>query len=712
MATAGGIASARIAVKSQLGHGHGRQASGADHHHQFDKSQHVDKYYSHLCRLEKKLDDDAPEMSTGEHMLQIFFAVAVCFSVAVVAAEVEFGPGDDASWEEKRLWLFLEIVLTIIFTIEIILGLVIEKCRWCASGWHWFDVGLVGVSVTQITSALMDSGVGDFMLIKLLRALRLMRLIRVVKLVRSCKSIYIVFMAWWAALHSVFQVYGMMMGGLFFYATVATATMGKNPELKDISLGDRTVEETFGTIFTSMYSLFQLMTLEGFDQTTRPIVMMQPLSFVFFASYVMVFSFGLLNMLVGLVVSRTIGETQRLEHEASMATLYQEMETMRKIFEACDAISDKQTGEISLEDFESAIKGNDQVLPWLEQVGLPSIDAVDLFNIVDVSFKGKVNCQEFIVGCCKIFADAEQLPTLATQASVKHLRKELKVFIDAQSGVTADERAFLYLPRKGSGDSSAESNSSETAKSKGLTRQATRGPVANGTMITDVTDEEPTPEPTPFRPTPLPSIHIGSPSAHGAEKQVKPDAWINPYEESTDTEFGRQRVVDKVAAAYESMLKESIVAFEHVVHDSLREFAQTDMRTTIRQAVAEAIEPLLKAPPMLLPRSNWSDQFHGDVKVPAAVPKPSGELWSLESEYMRTLRPAALNGVSCRMDSRGSSPPQQLNESRADSRADSRGRPPQQLNESRADSRADSRGSLLNSSLIHVDRSTEWMLNR
>merc|ERR1719379_1287741 len=99
---------------------------------------------------------------------------------------------------------------------------------------------------------------------------------------------------------------------MFVCAIFTTTMIGQNKSLEDVVIEDDTAGDRFGTLPRSIYSLFELMTLEGWHQVGRPLVMRQPLLFIFLFSYIMVFTFGLLSMIVAVVVEKTLLQAKLL----------------------------------------------------------------------------------------------------------------------------------------------------------------------------------------------------------------------------------------------------------------------------------------------------------------------------------------------------------------------------------------------------------------
>lgn len=63
----------------------------------------------------------------------------------------------------------------------------------------------------------------------------------------------------------------------------------------------------FGTIGKSMFTLFQIMTLEAWVEVARSIMDVMPFSWIYFLSFILASSFIVMNVIVGVIVN-AIGE--------------------------------------------------------------------------------------------------------------------------------------------------------------------------------------------------------------------------------------------------------------------------------------------------------------------------------------------------------------------------------------------------------------------
>jgi voltage-gated sodium channel len=69
----------------------------------------------------------------------------------------------------------------------------------------------------------------------------------------------------------------------------------------------------FGDIGTSFYTLFQIMTLESWSMgIVRPVMIQFPLAWAFFVPFIVIATFTILNLFIGIIVS-TMNELREEE---------------------------------------------------------------------------------------------------------------------------------------------------------------------------------------------------------------------------------------------------------------------------------------------------------------------------------------------------------------------------------------------------------------
>jgi voltage-gated sodium channel len=172
----------------------------------------------------------------------------------------------------------LDTICLVIFVLELLAKLYAQGLRFFRDGWNVFDFLIIAIS-------LVPAGEG----LTILRALRILRLLRVVSVAPALRRVVEGFVTALPGMASVF----LLMGIIFYIASVMATSL----------FGD-TFPQWFGTLGKSAYSLFQIMTLESWSMgIVRPVMDQHPAAWAFFVPFILVTTFAVVNLVVGLIVN-------------------------------------------------------------------------------------------------------------------------------------------------------------------------------------------------------------------------------------------------------------------------------------------------------------------------------------------------------------------------------------------------------------------------
>lgn len=198
--------------------------------------------------------------------------------VNAIVLGLETSPSVMSAVGTQLVWLNHFIVA--IFVLEIGLKWLAHGWRFFRSGWNWFDFLIVGIALIPAS--------GPF---EILRALRILRVLRLFSQVPKLRAIIeslmraLPGMGWTALLLMlVFYVFGVM-GTLLF---------------------GQAFPEYWGSLGASLFSLFQIMTLESWSSgIARPMLDAFPWVWAFFVPFILVSSFMVLNLFIAIIVTAT-----------------------------------------------------------------------------------------------------------------------------------------------------------------------------------------------------------------------------------------------------------------------------------------------------------------------------------------------------------------------------------------------------------------------
>ena len=194
--------------------------------------------------------------------------------------------------------------ILILFSFELLLKFYVYRMKFFYSGWNIFDLIIVIIAWLPTSGALT-----------VLRALRILRVLRLISVVPQLRRVV---SAIGYSIPGMVSVVGVL--GLIFYvaSVLATKLFGIHP--------DPFMQEWFGSIGASAYTLFQIMTLESWSMgVVRPTMELFPWAWAFFIPFIIITSFAVLNFFIGIIVdSMQIAQKDDQsykEHENSQITM-------------------------------------------------------------------------------------------------------------------------------------------------------------------------------------------------------------------------------------------------------------------------------------------------------------------------------------------------------------------------------------------------------
>ena len=164
-----------------------------------------------------------------------------------------------------------------IFIAEIVLLMSARGWRFFKDPWCIFDFLVVAIALVPATGSL-----------SVLRALRVLRILRLVNKIESMRRVVSALLSSLPGLGSVF---GLVL--IVFYVAGVVATNMYAADFPD----------RFGSLGISFYTLFQVMTLEGWsEEIARPIMAVYPSAWIFFLIFIFISTFIVVNLFVAVIV--------------------------------------------------------------------------------------------------------------------------------------------------------------------------------------------------------------------------------------------------------------------------------------------------------------------------------------------------------------------------------------------------------------------------
>lgn len=190
----------------------------------------------------------------------------------------------------------LDYICLGIFVIELLLKIIAYGLRFFTDGWNWFD--LIVVVCSLISGLAFLKVLRVFRIFRVFRTLKALKGIRAFRLVSRLDKLRLVFEAIRKSIPGISWSGALLLIIYYIFALIGTTLFG-------IAFPD-----WFGSIGKSMYTLFQVMTLESWSMgISRPVMEIYSWAWIYFVPFVLLSSFVIMNVVVGIVVN-SISEVQ------------------------------------------------------------------------------------------------------------------------------------------------------------------------------------------------------------------------------------------------------------------------------------------------------------------------------------------------------------------------------------------------------------------
>lgn len=266
-----------------------------------------------MARLLNALPGDT--FGLRQHIARVLETPAVQRALAALVVINAAVLGLETSATVMKSWgdilIALDHAILGVFVLEIALRLTAHRLRYFRDPWNVFDFTVVAIALIPAS--------GPF---AVLRALRVLRVLRLITLVPSLKRVVGGLLSALPGLGSVTAIITV----IFYVASVMAC-----------KLFGPAFPQWFGTLGESAFTLFQVMTLEGWAmEIVRPIMDVFPLAWVFFLVFILASTFTLLNLFIAVIVNAMSRESEQETQSAAaheLAAIRREISALREELE-------------------------------------------------------------------------------------------------------------------------------------------------------------------------------------------------------------------------------------------------------------------------------------------------------------------------------------------------------------------------------------------
>ncbi|CAK9100101.1 unnamed protein product [Durusdinium trenchii] len=377
-------------------------------------------------------DEDQDKIWVDSAAFDIVISCVIVLNAFIIGLETDVRR---ASRQRDAGWIVAEVFFLLCFLGEVGLKMYYHTWRWAFNSFsNMLTIFICFMAFIDCT-ILNPIGVsGVLRMFSMFRIVGISRLYKLIKKYRRLDELRLLLQSLKDSMQTLFWTVVLLVVVLYIAAVILTQQIGHNVEVygnyRKLS-GGWDHEELFGTVGRSMFTLMQVMTLDSWlSKVVRHVAVNQWYMIAFFCVFLLITTFGIMNILVSVIVEQTLAASlqnkQRLrvrEEKAQRA----ELDSIKEIF----LISDTDgSNSLDKEEFLAAVK-NPEVQWRMKMLELPVAETVKLFGVLDGDGSQTLSYTDFIQGCAKLKGHAMSKDMLAVMAQADALATKMDLMDDS-----------------------------------------------------------------------------------------------------------------------------------------------------------------------------------------------------------------------------------------------------------------------------------------
>lgn len=216
--------------------------------------------------------------------------------------------------------LLIDSIILGVFVVEIAARLFVHRAAFWRDPWSLFDFAVVGIALVPAS--------GPFAVLRALRVLRVLRMLTIVPSMRRVVGALL------SAIPGLSSIAFVLLLVFYVFGVIATHLFGA------------LFPEWFGHLGRSLYTLFQVMTLESWSMgISRPVMEQAPWAWAFFIIFILFATFTMLNLFIAIIVN-AMQTFQESEHQDTIQTVEQVGQSIEHELHAEVLILRQEIGEL------------------------------------------------------------------------------------------------------------------------------------------------------------------------------------------------------------------------------------------------------------------------------------------------------------------------------------------------------------------------------
>jgi len=404
----------------------------------FKSSPKIDDSEWHEIEKEEGLAQQAEQQETvaiadlplcERPLFETTVGVAIMCNALFMAFQLDFVEKAKIKWP----WTMVDWMFSSLFVSELAFRI------WCLGAREFFrqkkylfDTLLVLLNIIDSIIQVSGKDSTGLQAFSALRILRIFKIVKMLRIVRLIEDLHLIVIGLISALKSLQWVTLFLVLVVFITSVVLKILVGNECDTPIFQESfvyhfgthiDPTAkcEEFWGTILRSMYTLYQVTTLESWSQViARPIWDVRPIYVGIILCFQFLTTFGLLNIVVAAVVDGTMNSSDEfvVERKVKQETVAH-LDIVRSIYE--QAVG--EDGKVTSEGFVPLLS-QASTRRRLMTMGIAYDDPSQVFRIIDANGAGRVSLTELTRGMLRMRGSAKSKDLLAVRALVYRCHHE------------------------------------------------------------------------------------------------------------------------------------------------------------------------------------------------------------------------------------------------------------------------------------------------
>lgn len=396
-----------------------------------DELKGLQRRQSHLFSVAEQTDKFSPARRAAWRLTQdpffIFFVVVPAIVLNAVVVAVQLSNRDNSQEGVGSTFWILESIFCAFFVVELSVKGFAYRKAFLDDPWAVFDaivVALAAIDVWILTPMGDSSTQGTA--VATLRLFRIIRVGRLLRLIGVFRDLHVIVEGLVSSLRGLAWVAVLLLFTMFIYSVLFTVLIGHDPDFS----GSVEVQALFGDISSSMFTSFQILTLEGWPDIARLVMERSPSSGLLFASFIILTAWVGLNLVTAVVVDHTMAAAEMNRAEVADSTSPQRRKTRKRLLNLFAQLAGGRR-TLTLEQLHVGL-GMEHVERLLNDLGVKPSQLEAAFSELAFSDDGTVDWVSFIDGLGDFDRPVKHLDMLTLTSSINSSMRELQLRMELQ----------------------------------------------------------------------------------------------------------------------------------------------------------------------------------------------------------------------------------------------------------------------------------------